>query len=141
MPVEIRVLQEGEDAILAQVAPDVFDHDVIPEKAAEFLADPRHYIAVAIDDDTVIGIASAVSYLHPDKDIQLCINEVGVAPSHRRKGIGKRLLMAIFEIGRELGCTETWLGTEHDNESARALYLSLGGAEEPFVMYTFKLSE
>jgi aminoglycoside 6'-N-acetyltransferase I len=50
---------------------------------------------------------------------------------------------AILEKGRELGCHEAWVGTEADNDAARALYASAGGREDvtPFVVYTFPLDK
>lgn len=54
-----------------------------PTWSAEFLRDPRHHIAVAIEDGVVVGIASGVHYLHPDKPPELFVNEVGVAPAFR----------------------------------------------------------
>ena len=56
---------------------------------AEFLADSRHHLAVAVDEGRVVGMASAVHYVHPDKPPELWINEVGVAPTHRGLGIGR----------------------------------------------------
>ena len=42
---------------------------------------------------------SAVHYVHPDKlRPELWINEVGVAASHRRRGLGTRLLLAVFAV-------------------------------------------
>ena len=70
---------------LENVAPDVFDNPIEPEFAKEFLADPRHHIAVAIDRDLIVGFASGVHYLHPDKPLELFVNEVGVAPTHQRR--------------------------------------------------------
>jgi hypothetical protein len=65
--VEIRVLGAGDEAVLTRVAPDVFDHPINPSWAAEFLSDPRLHLVVALDKDTVVGFASGVHYLHPDK--------------------------------------------------------------------------
>ncbi len=50
-------------------------------------------------------------------------------------------MKALFDVARDLGCTEAWVGTEHDNDSARGLYANVGGEAEPFVMYTFNLEE
>ena len=80
----------------------------------EFLEDRRHHLAVAVDQGHVVGFASAVHYIHPDKDAELWINEVGVAPGHRRGGLGKELLRALFRLGRDLGCREAWVLTERD---------------------------
>lgn len=136
----IRLLGPGDDDLLLRVVDGVFDHPVDERLAAEFLADPRHHIAVAIDSDRVVGMVSAVHYLHPDKAPQLFINEVGVAPSHHRQGIARELIAAMLEHGRSLGCTEAWVGTEYENIAANALYRSSGGTAEPFVLYSFPLA-
>ena len=135
----IRMLNADEAALLSRVAPGIFDNAIDPRWSAEFLADDRHHMAVALDDGQVVGMASAVHYVHPDKPPELWINEVGVAPSHQQQGIGQQLLRALFERGRELGCTEAWLGTEVDNKAARRLYAAVGGSEQRMVYVTFDL--
>jgi ribosomal protein S18 acetylase RimI-like enzyme len=138
--VEIRLLGPEDGALLGCVADGVFDGPVDPHWAARFLADPRHHMVVALDDGRVVGMASALDYVHPDKAPQLWINEVSVAPSHQRQGIARRLLDALLAHGRTLGCTEAWLGTEEDNLAARRLYEGAGGSAEPFVLYSFPLA-
>ena len=135
----IRMLSPDDAVLLSRVAPGVFDNAIDPRWSAEFLADSRHHMAVALDDGYVVGMASAVHYVHPDKPPELWVNEVGVAPSHQQQGIGQQLLRALFARGRELGCTEAWLGTEVDNAAARRLYMAVGGNEEPMVYVTFDL--
>lgn len=141
MNVEIRLLGPMDAPILERVDPEVFDDPVDPELSAEFLADPRHHLAVALDRGTVVGMASAVDYVHPDKPVELWINEVGVAPEYRRAGIGRRLLEALFDLSRELGCREAWVATEHDNAPAKGLYTSVDGEPESCVVYSFKLAD
>jgi len=137
----IRFLGPADAAILANVAPEVFDNEVDPRWTAEFLADPRHHIAVALAGEQVIGMATAVHYLHPDKGPELWINEVGVAPAFRNQGIGKQLIALLLSRGRALGCTEAWLGTEESNIAARRLYAAVGGVEETMVYITFELDD
>jgi ribosomal protein S18 acetylase RimI-like enzyme len=98
---------------------------------------------VAVEDGAVVGFASGVHYVHPDKPAELWINEVGVAPSHQRQGLGKRLLQALFARGRELGCREAWVLTSPANGPAVRLYESVGGVDmaDPPVMFTFRLNE
>ena len=136
------MLQAGDASVLQRVADDVFDLPVDPHWSAEFLADPRHHLAVAIDGDLVVGMASGVHYIHPDKPPQLFINEVGVASSHQGRGIGRRLLDALLERGRALGCNEAWVLTDESNSIARKLYASAGGEidSDPAIMYTFPFS-
>jgi ribosomal protein S18 acetylase RimI-like enzyme len=141
--IEIRLLGSADAAVLAHVAPDVFDHEPESGWTAEFLADDRHHLTVAIDDGCVVGFASAVHYVHPDKPPELWINEVAVAETHRGRGIGKRLVHAILQRGREVGCTSAWVAADQSNTAAHRLYESAGGgaATEPFVMFEFTLRE
>jgi ribosomal protein S18 acetylase RimI-like enzyme len=129
MSIEVKVLGAGDEAVLARVAPEVFDNPIDPDLARQFLADPRHHIAVAVDDGLVVGFASGVHYIHPDKPAELWINEVGVAPTHHRRGLGKAVMTAILNVGRAHGCHEAWVLTDYGNTAARALYTSAGGTE------------
>lgn len=137
--VVVRMLGAGEAAVLDRVAPDVFDHGVDPRWTAEFFADPRHHIAVATDDGLVVGFASGVHFLHPDKPPELFVNEVGVAPTHQGRGIARRLMDTLLDHGRALGCVEAWVGTEQTNAAANRLYASAGGVRDEFVLYAFDL--
>jgi aminoglycoside 6'-N-acetyltransferase I len=137
--ITIRVLGPDDASVLDRVAPGVFDFPIDARWTAEFFADTRHHLAAALDDATVVGMASGVHYVHPDKPPELWVNEVAVAPTHQGRHIGRQLLHTLFARGRELGCCEAWLGTELSNAPARRLYAALGGAEESFVMVSFRL--
>jgi ribosomal protein S18 acetylase RimI-like enzyme len=139
--IEVRILAPNDAQLLTRVAPGVFDHEVDPSLAAEFLGDARHHLAVAIDADHVVGMASAVHYVHPDKAPQLFVNEVGVAASHRQRGIGKRLLDCLMRTAEDVGCTEAWVLTDRGNDGARRLYETAGAdvPAEDCLMYTIRL--
>src|SRR3954447_13050852 len=125
MSIEVRLLEPHEASVLDRVARGVFDNGVDPLLTAEFFADPRHHLAVAIEDRVVVGMASAVHYVHPDKRPQLWINEVAVAPAHQKRGIGKQLLALLFDRGNALGCEEAWVLTDRGNVAAMRLYASM----------------
>jgi ribosomal protein S18 acetylase RimI-like enzyme len=129
MAVQVRVLGPDDEHVLMNVAADVFDAPIDPRLTREFLHDPRHHIVVSIDESVVVGFASAVHYLHPDKAPQLWINEVAVAPSHQRRGLGHTMLRILFDVGRTHRCTMAWVLTDRTNTPAMALYGSLGGRE------------
>ena len=138
-----RVLHSGDEDLLAKVAPEVFDHAVDPEAARAFIADPRHHIAVVIEDDLVIGFASGVHYFHPDKPrAELFVNEVAVSPLDRQRGAAKAALAALLQEGRNHGCTEAWVLTHRTNQVAMRLYAASGGQEAPSdqVLFWFDLS-
>ncbi|MBC8159994.1 MAG: GNAT family N-acetyltransferase [Roseiflexaceae bacterium] len=142
MAISVRALKQGDDHVLLNVADDVFDDPIDKQQTSAFLDDPRHHLVVALDDDLVIGFVSAVHSIHPDKPAaELWINEVGVAPTHQGRGIGKSMLQAMLEVGRAHGCGSAWVLTARDNSVAMRLYAGVGGEEwhEDTVMFSFAL--
>jgi GNAT superfamily N-acetyltransferase len=142
VPIQIQLLGASDAAVLQRVAPGVFDGPVDPRWTAEFLADARHHLVVALDAAEVVGMASGVHYVHPDKPPELWINEVGVAPTHQGQGVGRQLLDTLLAHGRTLGCRAAWVLTDAVNPPAERLYESAGGVEAPTAgrMYTFDLN-
>lgn len=142
MPIDVRILGRGEAALLERVADGVFDGPIEPRWLAEFLADERAELAVALDGEgVVVGFASGLRTVHPDKGPELWVHEVGVAPALHRLGIGRRLLDALFARGRAIGCATAWVATERSNAAARGLYAAAGGIEDPeaVVVFDFRL--
>jgi len=140
--IDVRLLGAGDEGVLERVDPDVFDDAIDAVRAREFLRDPRHHVAVAIDDGVVVGFASGVHYVHPDKPVpELWVNELGVASTHRQRGLGKAVLDCLMDAGRAHGCTQAWVLTERDNVPAMRTYASIRGAQEPsdHVMISFLL--
>lgn len=141
--VTFRTLRAGDAAVLANVAQGVFDEPVQRELAAEFLAEPRFRIVVALAGDLVVGMATGLVHMHPDKGPEFFINEVGVGDAWLRRGIGGRLMQAILAEARAAGATTAWLGTESDNTAALALYRAAmreGDSEETMQVFTFDLT-
>lgn len=136
-----KILSIADLPLLMNTAEDVFDNPVDEAFAREFLDDPRHHIVAVVSEGRVVGFASAVHYIHPDKPPELWINEVGVAPSHQGRGIGRAIMKGMLELGRELGCKNAWVLTDRGNEPANRLYRSAGGIadEEDTLMYEFDL--
>lgn len=138
----IRELGSGDGTVLDDVAPGVFDHEVDRERVREFLGDPRHHLVVALEAGCVVGFASGVHYVHPDKPPELWINQVSVAPIRRRRGVGRQVVERLLEVGLRLGCVEAWVLAESANEAAKGLYTAVGGvrtAPDPS-MFTIRLA-
>jgi aminoglycoside 6'-N-acetyltransferase I len=135
------VVSRENASLLDSVDDDVFDHKVQPQLLGEFLANPANHLVVAVAQGHVVGMASGISYVHPDKPLALFINEVGVSGRFHRLGVARQLVSRLIEKGKELGCTEAWVATELGNGPARALYEALGGVpdEEHAVVYVYPL--
>ncbi len=140
MPFTLRRMSPGDEAVFGNVAPDVFDEPIHPERLGNYLSAPGHLMALALDGDLVVGQCAAVVHHHPDKVDELYIDEVGTAATHRRQGIARAMMAEIFAWGVELGCRESWLGTETDNVEANGLYTGIRGkAGDLMVYYEFDL--
>lgn len=137
--IEIRRVALGDEALFKKIARDVFDAKVTKTRLAEYLADPNTILLVALAKGEVIAQAAAMVTRHPARPRELWIDEIGVAPKFQRQGIASALLQAMLEIARSQKCRATWVATERDNKPARALYRSLGPAEEQkgIVIYVY----
>lgn len=127
-------------ALLARIAPDVFDEDVDAARLMAYLGTHGHMMVVALEGDTIVGQCAGVVHRHPDKPTELYVDEVGTASTRRRQGIARAMLDELFAWARELGCEEAWLGTELDNVAANGLYRGYRPIEDNAIQYyLFKL--
>jgi aminoglycoside 6'-N-acetyltransferase I len=134
----IRITSENA-GLLKRVAADVFDAPIHPKRLKAYLAEPNHFLYVAVRDGEVVAQAAAVIHRHPDTATELYIDNMGVTPALHRQGIASRLMDELFAMGKRLGCEEAWVGTEHDNRPAQGLYEKFGAQGEPFAMYLYEL--
>ena len=142
MAIEIKKLEIGDEAVLANVAPGVFDEAVRPDLVKRFLATPNYRIFVALDGDLVVGMCTGFTHFHPDKDEEFFVNELGVDDGYRRRGIAERLLRAMLAEAKAMGCPNAWLGTEEVNTPALALYRKVmtgEDTEEAMSIFTYEL--
>src|SRR5215471_15847862 len=139
MEIVFRRLTADDGFVLDSVAEDVFDEPIDARRLADYLAERSHIMMVAIAGQLVVGQCAAVVHRHPDKATELYIDEIGVAPEFKRRGIARRLLEDMLALGKALGCEEAWVGTESDNQPARGLYETQGATAEAFAMYVIKL--
>jgi aminoglycoside 6'-N-acetyltransferase I len=141
MSICVRLLGADDTALVCDAAAGVFDHAPQEALTTEFLRDARHHLVGALDEGRLIGVVSAVHYVHPDKPTEMWINEVSVAPEYQGRGVGRQMLDAMLAHGRSLGCVNAWVLTDRGNAAAMALYRAAGGAEEcaETVMFEFPL--
>lgn len=140
-PIEIVVVTAQNTAVLDDVADDVFDAPVDPDRLSVYLSSELNVLLVAVDTTmeppTVVGHCSAVVHTRPEKPTELFVSELGTTPSHRRRGIARRLVTETVSVGRARGCEIAWIATEPENEPARRLYESMGEVELA-VIYEFE---
>ena len=121
--------------LLARVAEEVFDREIIPDRLGAFLAAPGHVMFVAVDDQEVVGQIRGMVHLQPDRASDLYIDNLGVAPSHKRRGIATMLIAALIAWAKAQGCISVWLATETDNDEAMGLYGMLQFERKPSELF------
>ncbi len=138
----VHLITQATASLLDSMDDDVFDHPINSGFLREYLSNPSNALFVAIVEGKVVGMATGLSYVHPDKPKSLFINEVGVAAHHHRQGIGTQLISSLLAWGRSMGCAEAWVATEVENLPARLFYQSTGGIEDKkqSVVFVYSLS-
>lgn len=122
MAIAIHSVTAENTDLLARVAEDVFDGEITPDRLGWFLAAPGHVMFVAVEADQVVGQIRGMVHLQPDRASDLYIDNLGVAPSHKRRGIATMLIAALIAWAKAQGCISVWLATETDNDEAIGLY-------------------
>jgi len=92
-----------------------------------------------VADGLVVGQVAACVHRHPDQATELYVDNLGVTEAFRRRGLARRLVNAVLDLGRSVGCEEWWVGTEQDNVPARRLYESFGEEGHLAVFYEVDL--
>ncbi len=109
----------------------------VKQTLAEKLANhPCTMIFFARVDSKYVGIATcfiniSTFYAKP----YFNVHDIAILPEYRGKGIGKKLLEKIIDVGREKGFCKITLEVRHDNINAQKLYKSLGFADTQPPMY------
>jgi len=124
---EVRRLGAGDaqlavNALRLLKAPDGYP---IPSAAylAAFLSRPQNVLIVAIDNGAPVGYLVAYLLDRIDRDQQMMfLYEIGVAHSHRRRGVGTSMIKELKSICRVEDVMKMWVPTGRDNVAATRLY-------------------
>ncbi|WP_233265500.1 ribosomal protein S18-alanine N-acetyltransferase [Leifsonia sp. AG29] len=84
------------------------------------------YYLVAIDSAGGDAIDGYAGLLAPRGSGEGDIQTIAVAPSARRRGLGRQLMLALIGEARKRGARDVFLEVRADNPGAQQLYRSLG---------------
>jgi GNAT superfamily N-acetyltransferase len=78
---------------------------------------------VAEESDRLAGLAHCVFHRSTTRLHDVCyLQDLFTAESLRGRGIGRRLIEAVYELARDAGCSRVYWQTRNDNKAGRALY-------------------
>jgi len=95
---------------------------------AKILAEPRRELTVAELDGRIVGTADLIVVLNLNHHGQpwAIVENVIVAHTARRKGVGRALMQHLIELARDAGCCKLQLLSGKHRAQAHELYRSVG---------------
>lgn len=134
--VEVRKLVTGEAdqlvALFAAVLPDSPTASLAKlDEPEAFLREPSSFVLGAYVNGAPVGLAWGLQMRSPSGRLTTYLHELDVHENWRRQGIGSALVTEAMDLARGRGSTRFWLSTGRHNETAQALYESLGGDRKP----------
>jgi len=111
------------------------DSEFISRKSRSLIRSASSHFLVAEAGKTIVGFVHFTTRgTITHRGLSGMIDELVVTKGFRRRGIGRKLLLATIERCRELGCCETEVSTEGTNRKARAFYESCGFEERGILL-------
>ncbi len=91
---------------------------------------------LAMDGERVCGFCTAYATSHGDAETGL-IDELGVRPAWRRRGVGRALLLEAFRALRDRGLSAVELEVDSDNRSGALRFYEAAGMRSVRASHTF----
>lgn len=123
----VTALLEETDFFYGVTEFDAFDRRTGQVWEALFGPVPAAWTLLAWDGERLVGLAS-YSFLWPAADLtrSLFLKELYVTRTHRRSGIGRTLMRALYGVAAQNGCSRVEWMADADNSGAQRFYEALG---------------
>ncbi len=106
----------------------------------QLLAQDDFFVFVASSDDKVVGGLTAYTLQQYYSQMPLVyIYDLAVKTEYQRQGIGKLLLSAITDYGKEIGVEEVFVQADEGDDHAIEFYHATGGMAEKVVHFNYPL--
>lgn len=114
-----------------------------PENHLQALLKRTDFIVfVAVTDGLVVGGITAYILQQYYAIMPLAyIYDLAVENTYQRNGIGRRLMQAVIQYGKENGIEEVFVQAEAADEDALKFYKACSGVSQPVVHFTYPLSQ
>lgn len=117
----ISILNNDIQSIHAREHPNIFkppsEETFPPQEVVDILEKKNNFIYLAQDKDGIIGYVLIEIMNYPENSIRyennmLCIHHISVKKTHRKKGIGKKLIECAIGLAKKKGISivisDTW---------------------------------
>lgn len=122
-------------SLFKQLAPD------LAQLSLEQVLDRKNncYALCYVENGAIVGLAIMCVY-KVISGYNGWIEDVIVDEKHREKGIGRKLIENLIEIGKDLNLTNIFLFTGKQRTAANKLYSNLGFRKKNSMLYSLQIS-
>lgn len=110
--------------------PPIFDDKICLDKMRDYIEESIFFVLCSETDEKIDGFAILVplnpSCTKENPDGMLCVNDIFVAESSRRKGIGTAFFREAYKIAKKTFCSTIKVDVRPKNESAQKFYQKMG---------------
>jgi GNAT superfamily N-acetyltransferase len=135
-----RPLWDGYNAFYGRSGPTALPEAITQATWERFFAtdEPVHAL-VAVDNDNIVGLAHCIFHRSTTRLNDVCYLQDLFTDEHLRgKGIGRQLVLGVYEAARRAGSSRVYWQTHSTNAAGRALYDKLA-QHKGFIVYAQEL--
>jgi len=96
--------------------------------------------AAFVGPDVVGGLTAHLLPMTRSASSEVFIYDLAVRPTHRRQGVGSRLIRELREAAAGAGITEIFVPADNDDEHALDFYRAQAAIESPVTFFTLNTS-
>lgn len=138
---EWRLLWDGYNAFYGRSGATSLPEEITRTTWDRFFdaAEPVHAL-VAEEQGGVVGLVHYLYHRSTTRLRDVCyLQDLFTAPSLRGRGVGRRLIHAVYDAARAAGCSRVYWQTQESNQAGRALYDKVA-AYGGFIVYSQELT-
>ncbi len=135
-----RVLWDGYNAFYGRSGPTALPEDITRATWSRFFdpSEPMHAL-VAERDGSVVGLAHYIFHRSTTRLNDVCyMQDLFTAERMRGQGVGRQLIVAVYEAARKAGSSRVYWQTLNTNQAGRALYDKVA-KHIGFIVYSHEL--
>ncbi len=135
-----RLLWDGYNAFYNRLGPAALPEDITSTTWGRFFTSSEPVRAlVAEHQGQVVGLAHYLFHRSTTRLHDVCyLQDLFTAQHLRSKGVGRQLILAVYEAARQADCSRVYWQTQSTNEAGRALYDKVAHHKE-FIVYAREL--
>lgn len=135
-----RRLWDGYNAFYGRAGATALPEEITAATWERFFMAPEPVRAlVALQGTQIVGLAHYLFHRSTTRAADVCyLQDLYTVEERRGLGIGRRLILAVYEAAGAAGCSRVYWQTQASNATARALYDQLA-QHHGFIVYTREL--